>query len=286
MTTGKRLESNLPGDFYVTTACINCDQCRQLAPDVFSEVGCNSAVTKQPDGEEERTKAFYALVSCPTGAIGSEQKEGLEEAINEFPLLVEDNVYYCGFTSRNSYGASSYFIKHPEGNWLVDSPRWSPQLVNKFEQMGGIRYIFLTHLDDVADAEKYAEKFKAERIIHVLEKDAQPGAEHLFQGSQPVVWQPDFQIIPVPGHTNGHMVLLYRERFLFTGDHLSWDRERGQFDASKDYCWYSWKAQCESMERLISEKFEWILPGHGDRIQLPADQIKETMNQLLKRMKQ
>ncbi|WCK55992.1 MBL fold metallo-hydrolase [Aneurinibacillus sp. Ricciae_BoGa-3] len=286
MATGKRLETNVRGEFYVTNACINCDQCRQLARNVFSEVGSYSAVTKQPDGEEERTKAFHAMVSCPTGAIISEQKEGLAEAINDFPLLVEDNVYYCGFTSRNSYGASSYFITHPEGNWLVDSPRWSPQLASKFEQMGGIHYVFLTHRDDVADTKRYTEKFKAERIIHVWDKDAQPDAEHLIQGIEPVMWQPDFQIIPVPGHTKGHMVLLYREKFLFTGDHLAWDRQRGQFDASEDYCWYSWQAQCESMERLLCEKFEWVLPGHGDRVQLPEHEIKETMNQLFIRMKE
>jgi ferredoxin len=269
MAAGKRLETNIPGDFHVTNACINCDQCRQLAPDVFSEIGDYSAVTKQPDKNAERKKAFHALVSCPTGAIVSQTKEGMAEAINEFPLLVEDNVYYCGFTSRNSFGASSYFITHPEGNWLI----------------GGIHYIFLTHRDDVADAEKYAAHFKADRIIHVLEKNAQPDAEHLIQGMDPVEWHSGFRMIPVPGHTKGHMVLLFQERFLFTGDHLAWDRDRGILDANRDYCWYSWQSQCESMERLASERFEWILPGHGDRIHLQEEQMREAISQLLKRMK-
>jgi glyoxylase-like metal-dependent hydrolase (beta-lactamase superfamily II)/ferredoxin len=284
MSGVKRLETNSPGEFYVTNACINCDQCRQLAPNIFSEVGNYSAVTKQPIEEKERYKAFYALVSCPTGAIVSEKKEGLAKAVKEFPLLIEENVYFCGFTSRNSYGASSYFIRHPEGNWLVDSPRWVPQLADQFEQMGGLRYIFLTHRDDVADAERYAKKFKAERIIHELEKAAQPKAENLVQGMDPVVWHPCFRIIPVPGHTKGHMVLLYREKFLFTGDHLAWDREQGRLDANRDYCWYSWRIQSESMERLANERFEWILPGHGDRIHLSRDQMKESMNELLCRM--
>ncbi|MFC4766722.1 MBL fold metallo-hydrolase [Effusibacillus consociatus] len=285
MGTEKRLDTNVPGDFYVTEACINCDQCRQLAPPIFSEVGDYSAVISQPWREEDRTKAFHALLSCPTGAIGSERKEGLTEAIADFPLLIENNVFYCGFTSRKSYGASSYFIKHPTGNWLVDAPRWAPQLVHKFEQLGGIRYIFLTHQDDVADAEKYAEKFNAERIIHVLEKNSQPGAEHFIQDRTAVDWAPDFRIIPVPGHTKGHMVLLYREKYLFTGDHLAWDRERGQLDANEDFCWYSWKEQGESMERLAKERFEWILPGHGDRVYLEADEMNIAMNQLLSRMK-
>ena len=35
----KRLDSNVPGNFYVDATCINCDTCRQLAPLSFEEVG-------------------------------------------------------------------------------------------------------------------------------------------------------------------------------------------------------------------------------------------------------
>ena len=40
-------------------------------------------------------------------------------------------VYYCGFNSPKSFGGNSYFIEHPEGNWLVDSPKFLPQLVKR-----------------------------------------------------------------------------------------------------------------------------------------------------------
>jgi len=29
----------------------------------------------------------------------------------------------------------------------------------------------------------------------------------------------DLLVIPTPGHTRGHVVFLYRKKFLFTGDH-------------------------------------------------------------------
>jgi hypothetical protein len=35
----KRLDSNVPGNFYVDATCINCDTCRQLAPLSFEEIG-------------------------------------------------------------------------------------------------------------------------------------------------------------------------------------------------------------------------------------------------------
>jgi hypothetical protein len=55
---------------------------------------------------------------------------------------------------------------------MVDAPRFTTHLVDNIEAMGGLDYIFLTHRDDVADAEKYAAHFGARRVIHALEKSA------------------------------------------------------------------------------------------------------------------
>ncbi|WP_248928309.1 MBL fold metallo-hydrolase [Paenibacillus hamazuiensis] len=285
MTEKRRLSTNVPGDFYVNSACIDCDTCRQLAPGSFSEIGGYSAVTRQPESEDEVRRAFQALLACPTAAIGSERKEGLAAAMDDFPLRLHENVYYCGFTSAKSFGGSSYFIQRPEGNWLIDAPRWIPALVRKFEEMGGIDTIFLTHRDDIADAAQYAERFGAKRIIHEAERSAQPDAEHFVQGTDPIDWDGDFRIVPVPGHTKGHIVLLYRETYLFTGDHLAWDRHTQELEAFDDYCWYSWPEQTASMERLAGESFEWVLPGHGERVRLPRSEMAAAMERLVRRMK-
>ncbi|WP_205628737.1 hypothetical protein, partial [Acinetobacter baumannii] len=74
--------------------------------------------TCQPKDHEEKRRAFHALLACPTGAIGSEDKEGMKAAMEEFPLHITDQIYYCGYTSRKSFGGSSYFLVHPDGNWL------------------------------------------------------------------------------------------------------------------------------------------------------------------------
>jgi glyoxylase-like metal-dependent hydrolase (beta-lactamase superfamily II)/ferredoxin len=284
MSEKRKLSANVPGSLYVNSACINCDTCRQLAPTIFREINGYSAVIKQPEPKEQRA-ALYALLSCPTAAIVSEQKEGIAKAMDDLPLELDESVYYCGFTSSKSYGGSSYFITHPEGNWLIDSPRYVPHLVQRLAEMGGIDTIFLTHRDDVADAEKYAEKFGAQRIIHIDEYSAQPSAEHFIRSTDPVDWKPDFRIIPVPGHTKGHMTLLYKQRYLFSGDHLEWDPELHQLSALEAYCWYSWEDQTQSMEQLAKESFEWILPGHGHRVQLHPDAMKLQMEQLVRRMK-
>ncbi|MCZ8515358.1 MBL fold metallo-hydrolase [Paenibacillus filicis] len=285
MSSHRRLDTNAPGALYVTSACIDCDTCRQLAPTVFTEAKGSSAVARQPETGPERKQALHALLACPTAAIVSEEKGGIAEAMADFPLLLEDDVHYCGYTSPKSFGGSSYFIVRPNGNWLVDAPRFVPSLVRRFEEMGGIDTIFLTHRDDVADAKLYAERFGAKRIIHAIERAAQPDAEHVIEGFEDVRWDNEMKIVVVPGHTRGSMVLLYRERFLFTGDHLAWERHRGALEAFDDYCWYSWEEQGLSMERLAAETFEWVLPGHGERVKLLPSDMKKAMQRLVNEMR-
>ena len=69
-----RVAENAPGTFYVDSQCIDCDVCRDTAPDNFtrSDDGGYSFVYKQPETEEERILCEEALVSCPVEAIGND----------------------------------------------------------------------------------------------------------------------------------------------------------------------------------------------------------------------
>lgn len=275
-----RRPENVSGDFYVDTTCIDCDTCRWMTPQVFYRVDEQSAVYHQPKDKSERLQALQALLACPTSSIGTIDKpEDIKLAQESLPILVAENVYHCGYHSEKSYGAASYFIQLPAGNILVDSPRFTPPLVKHLESMGGIRYMYLTHQDDVADHEKFAEHFGCQRILHA--EDITSGTRNVeiqLTGSEAFNLSPDIIIIPVPGHTRGHTVLLYK-KFLFTGDHLAWSENMHQLAAFPDHCWYSWSEQVKSMRKLVDYSFEWVLPGHGRRHH--ADQA--TMHQQMQK---
>jgi glyoxylase-like metal-dependent hydrolase (beta-lactamase superfamily II)/ferredoxin len=277
----KRLPENAEGPFFVDSTCIDCDTCRQIAPANFAETGDYSFVQVQPRSDEEKRASYRALAACPTGSIGTADKSGVAAAVHDFPLPIAPGLFYCGFTSRKSFGGSSYFLEHPEGNWLIDSPRFVEHLARRFAEKGGIRHIFLTHRDDVADAALYAARFGAERIIHRLELTAQPDAERVLDGFGPVQLQPGFLAIPTPGHTRGHCALLVDERFLFSGDHIWWSRGRGRLNASRDVCWHSWREQVQSVRLMGDYSFEWILPGHGERIHFPRQQMAHEVARLV-----
>ena len=263
----QRLPQNAPGDFFVDATCIDCDTCSQLAPAVFRDHGEQCSVYHQPETDAESRLALMALVACPTGSIGTTEKHDFHPGIDAFPLLIAENVYFCGFTSESSFGAWSYLIARPEsrgGNLLVDSPRFARQLVKRIEGIGGIKRMFLTHRDDIADHQLFAEKFGCERIMHGDDGAGRIGAERIIAGEKDVRLDDDLVAIPTPGHTRGHMVLLYKNKFLFTGDHLAWSPARETLTAFPSVAWYSWTEQTRSMAKLLNYDFEWVLPGHGD----------------------
>jgi glyoxylase-like metal-dependent hydrolase (beta-lactamase superfamily II)/ferredoxin len=262
----RRLPENAPGDFYVDRSCIDCDTCRRVAPGVFAEGDGFSYVRAQPDSEAVRLRALMALVACPTASIGTVEKADARPGAIAFPEPIAENVSFCGFTSESSFGAWSYLIERPEGNVLVDSPRAAGPLLASLEARGGVRTLFLTHRDDVADHAALARRFGCERVLH--EDDVTAGTrdvERRLAGSEPVLLAPDRLALPTPGHTRGHAVLLHREKFLFTGDHLAWSERRGHLVGFPNACWYSWSEQTRSMERLLDYSFEWVLPGHGQQ---------------------
>ncbi|MBI2818300.1 MAG: MBL fold metallo-hydrolase [Acidobacteria bacterium] len=282
-----RLAHNTPGDFFVDSTCIDCDQCREIAPETFGDGPNVATVYKQPATPEQLRRSLMAQLTCPVGAIGSEQKHDLTMGINSLPEQIEDSIYFCGFSSRNSFGASSYLIVRPEGNVLMDSPRFASRLVERIEQMGGVRWMFLSHVDDIADHAKFRRRFGCERIIHEREVRASiADIECKIKGDEPQFLGPDLVAIPTPGHTRGHMVLLYADKFLFTGDHLWWSPECQGLSASRAYCWYSWEKQQGSMERLLDYRFEWVLPGHGRRHQATSARMQQMLQHCMARMRQ
>lgn len=271
---------NAPGNFFVDNRCIDCGTCYAHAEAIFKGARTHAYVGRQPDSEAGRRVTLEALHACPVNAIGQREKDPLSgEVLASFPVRLEDNIYFCGFANEETYGAASYLITHPGGNILVDVPRFYPKLVAGIEKLGGVRYVFLTHIDDIAGHEKFAGHFGAERIMHGAES-VPPGIERIVQDEGSIRLDRDFEIIPTPGHTRGSMCLLYKNEVLFTGDHLA-AGSKGGLTSFRDACWYSWAEVKRSNEKLLQYEFSRVYPGHGRRFQGDA---KTALRELIARM--
>ena len=69
-----RYADNVPGRFYVDDQCIDCDLCRQTAPNNFghNEKNGYSFVNKQPANADELKACQEAKDACPVSAIGDD----------------------------------------------------------------------------------------------------------------------------------------------------------------------------------------------------------------------
>lgn len=73
-STSERLPQNALGRYYVDASCIDCDLCRNTAPEFFrrdDETGF-SIVHRQPVTPEEIALAEEAREGCPSESIGND----------------------------------------------------------------------------------------------------------------------------------------------------------------------------------------------------------------------
>jgi glyoxylase-like metal-dependent hydrolase (beta-lactamase superfamily II)/ferredoxin len=303
-TVARRLPGNAPGDLFVDASCIDCGACMWIAPATFDEHDGQSRVHAQPADDEQTALAAAALLSCPTASIGVAADDGaplspraaafkaqLREQARRFPRPFAPQVLHCGYHHEATFGAASWLLLRRDGNVLVDVPRFNAPLVERIAQLGGVRWLFLTHRDDVAGHEQFAARFGATRVIHAADRDESTRAvERVVEGRQPVELAPDLVVIPTPGHTRGSACLWHRAAtpgkspaadgstsHLFSGDHLAWDADRGHPYGFRDACWHSWPELIESTRRMAGLEFEWLLPGHGAPGRAPAHEMPVRM---------
>jgi glyoxylase-like metal-dependent hydrolase (beta-lactamase superfamily II) len=259
---GDRNAAGAPGDWFVDTRCIDCDASRQMAPDLLERVDGLTVFRRQPETDEEIAAAWRAALVCPTQSIGNLAQRRPPPGV--FPHHEGDGVLRCGFNARSSFGAHSYLVVRPEGNLLVDGPRWAHELVDAFTEAGGLSEILLTHRDDIGDARRYAEHFAARVWIHELDAAVAPFATDLLRGSEVTTIRPGLDVIPVPGHTRGSVVYRVDDDLLFTGDSLAWNPATGRLTAFRHVAWFSWDEQLRSLARLAATThFRRIFAGHG-----------------------
>ncbi|KAA8499145.1 hypothetical protein FVE85_6730 [Porphyridium purpureum] len=293
-----RLPANVPGDFFVDSTCINCDTCRWWAPKTFDHADGQSYVHRQPETAEERKLAFQALLACPTAPIhGARAPDELQAARRGIPMPTDvTGVFHNGYADEASFGACSYSLQYDGNVIMVDSPRFSPGLAANIESLvrpgGQVKYLFLSHRDDVGQHARWAKHFGLRRIIHETEIRARQGTDEcevVLRGEGP--WSLEdgrFTIHWVPGHTEG-CVSLYDplRKVLFTGDHLAWSRREQTLAGFRHVCQMDWSRQMHSMEVVRALDVEWILPGHGRKFRFASEADKHReLDKLLVRMEQ
>src|ERR1700733_5140992 len=200
-------------------------------------------------------------------------------------LKSSSGAYTAAVTTRAPHSAPTHIssrgkketcssIRHVTSrNWSRPSSVWAD-----------VTDVLLSHQDDVADADKYADRFGARVWIHDDDRSAAAYATNVLKGTEITDIGGNLIAIPVPGHTRGSVVYLWHDTYLFSGDSLAWSREAHDLVAFREACWYSWSELKRSLGRLGEYQFEWILPGHGHSVHLPLAEMNARLRALVDRM--
>ncbi|KAE9455543.1 hypothetical protein C3L33_12555, partial [Rhododendron williamsianum] len=166
----------------------------------------------------------------------------------------------------------------------LNDPRYTQRLASKIETMGGVRYMFLTHKDDVADHEKCPRY--TQRLASKIE--TMGGVRYMFLTHKYV----EMTLHKFPLQTLLDDLISFSVTRDDVADHEKWSKRfrffyadveiklegNGPWNLGRDIelvytpghsevsaCACHIPMQLKSVRLLLELDFEWILPGHGRR---------------------
>lgn len=206
-------------------------------------------------------------------------------------MKIKENIYMLECTRKKvSYHGRDcdsmvYAVLEEEGITLIDTgfPPFSYEILEELRLLGQhrlpLKQILLTHgdLDHIGNAAWLQEKTGCTVWISRKENDYLTGKRLRLPNKQRmceefhlqlprVEFYPDsgavgeFQILDTPGHSAGHVSILYRQ-VLFGGDLFS--LSGGIFTGANPEWTEDGEQSACSLERLRCLKFSMLCPGHG-----------------------
>lgn len=158
----------------------------------------------------------------------------------------------------------AFLLQRERGNLLIYRAATLEQDVEAVADLGGVSRQYLNHHHEASPAcDWVARTFDAP--LHVNEADARAASEVCnvdvtFSGHHKL--DEDFEIIPIPGHTDGATSFLWdtgQHRVLFTGDTVFFIRGRWRAAVLEGVS--DRERYIESLELIRTHEFDDVVPG-------------------------
>lgn len=167
--------------------------------------------------------------------------------------------------NRDTLGGTSYFLKTPEGNVLIDCPNLTEETRSFLEAEGGVRWFFMTHRTGKGKAREVQVTLDCEVLIQEQEAYLLPKlAVTTFRDDYRLTQ--DCRIFWTPGHSPGSSCL-YDARhggILFSGRHLLPD-QAGHPKPLRVAKTFHWPRQVRYTQKILEEfspeTLHYICPG-------------------------
>jgi glyoxylase-like metal-dependent hydrolase (beta-lactamase superfamily II) len=122
--------------------------------------------------------------------------------------------------SPSTHGGRGFLVTGPKYNLMVDTPAFTPRVLNAVRKAGGVRYLFLSQRDEIGEIAELHRAVGGAVIMHRSEAEQVPcGVDLVFDTDFEV--EPGVTVIHTPGHSPGSSCLLVQRDdlcVLFTGN--------------------------------------------------------------------
>ncbi len=161
--------------------------------------------------------------------------------------------------NRDTLGGTAYFLQHPQGNILIDSPPWRSTTADFLQAQGGVSHLLISHRGGMAQVSAWQEALGCQVWVQEQEAYLVPGVTvHTFQDdANPIA---EVRGLWVPGHSPGSTCWYWPHQggILFTGRHLLADRH-GNPQPLYTRKTFHWPWQLEQVRRICEEFDETTL---------------------------
>ena len=198
-------------------------------------------------------------------------------------MRIAENIWLLEASRAKDHapGFHCYLVKDEEGLTLIDTslPGRGEEILNEIRVLGyrpeELRRIFLTHtdLDHIGNARMLQDMVACKGYVSEEEKKYLTGERkrlpkkaEMFQGflaPEVLIYPEDlgeYQVIPTPGHTAGHVCILYRD-CLFAGDCCS--TESGAIAGPEEAFTEDMETALQSLKKVSLYSFGSWCPCHG-----------------------
>jgi hypothetical protein len=208
--------------------------------------------------------------ACPVGSIGAVGRQDLRPAIAAYPKPIEPGVSFCGFAASASFGASSYLIERARAT--------SSSIARASRRSSFVASSSGRRAHDLPHAPRRRRRSRS--VGTPLRRRAHPASRRL---------QPALRIDRAPSrrcgqalagrgsrcdsdaraHARAHRAPVREPLSIQRRSPLVVAAPPASGGLAFGVLGFVGRSD-RSMERLLGERFEWVLPGHGWRYQAPA----------------
>jgi glyoxylase-like metal-dependent hydrolase (beta-lactamase superfamily II) len=195
----------------------------------------------------------------------SQLSSSIKTNIGKLPTEILPNIFAFP-PNRDTLGGTAYAIVTSAGNILVDSPAWNDVNQQFIADLGGVKWLAITHRGGIGKATTIATQLGCEVIIQEQEAYLLPELklttfQHKFNLNDSIhaIW--------TPGHSPGSACIYYSGAggVLFTGRHLL-PNQSGEPVPLRTSKTFHWTRQLRSVDAIwqqfpARQPLGYICPG-------------------------